>query len=115
MFNILMYLPWGKVPEITCQELLQKQEIVQIVDVRSAQEFKHSHIKGAVNLPITQLNESTIQSFGLNLDQPVVTICLSAHRSIPATRRLAKMGYSVTQFKGGMKSWWKNNLPCIKN
>lgn len=54
MFNILMYLPWGKVPEITCQELLQKQEIVQIVDVRSAQEFKHSHIKGAVNLPITQ-------------------------------------------------------------
>lgn len=60
MFNILMYLPWGKVPEITCQELLQKQEIVQIVDVRSAQEFKHSHIKGAVNLPITQLNESTI-------------------------------------------------------
>lgn len=41
MFNILMYLPWGKVPETTCQELWQKREIVQIVDVRSAQEFKH--------------------------------------------------------------------------
>src|SRR5690554_483680 len=115
MFNILMYLPWGKVPETTCQELWQKREIVQIVDVRSAQEFKHSHIEGAVNLPITRLNESTIQSLGLDPDQPVVTICLSAHRSIPATRRLAKMGYSVTQLKGGMKSWWKNNLPCIKN
>ena len=37
MFNILMYLPWGKVPETTCQELWQKREIVQIVDVRSAQ------------------------------------------------------------------------------
>jgi len=70
-----MYLPWGKVPETTCQELWQKREIVQIVDVRSAQEFKHSHIEGAVNLPITQLNESTIQSLGLDPDQPVVTIC----------------------------------------
>ena len=110
-----MYLPWGKVPEITSKELWESRSIVQIIDVRSEQEFQHSHIEGAINLPITKFTESAIYSLDLKKDQPVVTICLSAHRSIPATRRLAKMGYSVTQLKGGMKAWWKNDLPCIEN
>lgn len=115
MFNILMYVPWGKVPETPAKKLWEQRGNVQILDVRTEQEFKHSHIEGAVNLPITQFTESAICSLGLKTDQPVVTICLSAHRSIPATRKLAKMGYSVSQLKGGMKSWWKNDLPCIEN
>ncbi|MHA3083778.1 rhodanese-like domain-containing protein [Acinetobacter sp. ANC 5383] len=110
-----MYLPWGKVPEITCQELWENRRRVKIIDVRSVQEFQHSHIEGAVNLPITQFTESAIQSLGLKLDQPIVTICLSAHRSIPATRILNKMGYSATQLKGGMKSWWQQAMPSVTN
>ncbi|WP_425463055.1 rhodanese-like domain-containing protein [Marinobacter piscensis] len=51
----------------------------------------------------------------LSLDQsiPVVTICLSAHRSIPATRRLKQLGYDAKQLQGGMKAWWNRRFPVV--
>ena len=113
--NIWQWLPFGKVPEVNVQDLNTQTEQVQIVDVRTRAEFEQSHIKGAQNLPITQFNNQSI--IGLQLDplKPVVTICLSAHRSIPATRKLTRMGYDVQQLKGGMRSWWQQDMPCVKD
>ncbi|MCO8047886.1 MULTISPECIES: rhodanese-like domain-containing protein [Acinetobacter] len=115
MFNLMMYLPWGKVPEINAQDLLQQQQDVQIVDVRTRKEFCDSHIQGALHLPLSQMNESNVKALSLAPTKPVVTICLSAHRSIPATRRLAKMGYQASQLQGGMKAWWKQQMPCVSS
>ncbi|WP_022967021.1 rhodanese-like domain-containing protein [Denitrificimonas caeni] len=108
------WLPFGRVKEISSEDLLDKLESVQIVDVRTSAEFKLSHIQGAVNLPITNFSESAIDGLSLEREVPIVTICLSAHRSIPATRRLKQLGYDVKQLQGGMKSWWHKGYPTVK-
>lgn len=49
----------------------------------------------------------------LQQDRPIVAICLSAHRSVPAVRQLQDLGYrEVFQLAGGMKQWWHQRLPC---
>ena len=107
------WLPFGRVPEISPEALNEQIEKFQIVDVRTQREFEQSHIQGAVNLPITQFSKEAINRLSLSQSNPVVTICLSAHRSIPATRRLRQLGYDVKQLQGGMKAWWSRAYPVI--
>lgn len=112
--NILNWLPFGKVPEISVKQLNKIMDHVQILDVRTALEFRQSHIKGAINVPITQFNSVHIAKLDLDPTRPVVTICLSAHRSIPATRQLKKMSFNASQLQGGMREWWRRDQPCVK-
>lgn len=111
--NIFDWLPFGRVPEIHPDILNEQLKDVQIVDVRTSAEFQKSHIQGAVNLPITHFSKKSIAELSLEKSKPVVTICLSAHRSIPATRRLRQLGYNVKQLGGGMKAWWNKGYPVV--
>ena len=119
MKRFFKWLPFGKVAEVSAKELHRlmqdgAQPGLQIIDVRSEQEFAASHIPGAINLPITRFRKNAVAALGLNNTQPVITICLSAHRSIPATRQLESMGFNSRQLKGGMLAWWKAGHHCVK-
>ena len=105
--SFLRWLPFGKVPELTAERLDTQKSSIQIVDVRTAKEFEADHIAGAVNLPITHFSRHAVAELELDHDKPVVAICLSAHRSIPAVRQLRGMGFEAYQLAGGMKAWWK--------
>lgn len=109
---LFSWLPIGQVPGIEAQELVLCLDKVQLVDVRTETEFASSHIAGAINLPITRFRQANIEALKLNKNLPVITICLSAHRSIPATRSLQSLGYDVRQLNSGMRAWWKAELPC---
>ncbi|MCB1740963.1 MAG: MBL fold metallo-hydrolase [Gammaproteobacteria bacterium] len=78
---------------------------VQIVDVRSAEEFNGplGHIPGARLIPIESLAEAAA---GLDGDRPVVTVCRSGARSAHATVLLQKAGFTrVANLAGGMLRW----------
>ncbi|WP_100640329.1 rhodanese-like domain-containing protein [Marinobacter salexigens] len=107
------WLPFGRVAEISPETLNEQLKDVQIVDVRTPGEFQQSRIQGALNLPITQFSKKAISELSLDQGIPVVTVCLSAHRSIPATRRLKQLGYDVKQLQGGMKAWWNRSYPVV--
>lgn len=107
------WLPFGRVPEITAEELKETLHDIQIIDVRSPMEFTSSRIEGARNAPITKFSNTVIENLKLDKNIPVITICLSAHRSIPATRKLNELGYDTKQLKGGMKTWWKKQYPTV--
>lgn len=116
-FDFLKWLPFGSVPEMnaeTLQSLLEEEpRQVQLLDVRTAEEWRRSRILGAINLPITSCSRANIKALGLNPTQPVIAICLSAHRSRPAVRQLKAMGFaSVMQLEQGMMGWWKLGYPC---
>lgn len=111
--SLFDWLPFGSVPEISPEALNKQLKHVQIVDVRTPGEFQQGHIKGAVNLPINHFSEKAIDGLSLDRSKPIVTICLSAHRSIPATRRLRRLGYDVKQLQGGMKAWWNGGYPKV--
>jgi len=106
--------PFGRVPEIDARELsaaIARNEL-QLVDVRTGLEFGRSRIAGARHLPITRFTQAELKRLGLDRSRPVVAICLSAHRSIPAVRVLRGLGYDARQLRGGMLAWWRVGFPC---
>lgn len=108
--------PFGRVPEISAEELEAELEkgAVQIVDVRTGAEFRLSRIAQARHLPITSFSRTRLESLDLDPDRPVVAICLTAHRSIPAVRKLRELGYEARQLRGGMRAWWKRGGASVR-
>ena len=81
----------------------------RLVDVRSEREFGAVHPKGARNLPPARIKAGDV---GLALEDEVLVICLSGHRSPRQARRLAAMGYAnVANVSGGMLAWRRAGLP----
>ena len=115
----LWWLPLGAVPEVSAQDL--KREISktrgrpQLLDVRTDYEWRQAAIKGTLLVPVSIL-KSQVNALPFDRSKPVVAICRSAHRSIPAVRLLRNAGYSdVRQLEGGMLSWQSLNYPVIQS
>jgi rhodanese-related sulfurtransferase len=81
----------------------------RLIDVRSEREFARGHPKGARNLPPARIKSGDT---GLALDDEIVVICLSGHRSPRQARKLAAMGYvNVAHVSGGLLAWKRAGLP----
>lgn len=107
------WLPFGRVPELPAVRLARELAATpapQLLDVRTAAEFRQGRIRGAVSAPITSLAEA-LPRLGLDRSRKVVAICLSAHRSIPAVRLLRRHGFEAEQLAGGMLAWRAAGLP----
>lgn len=108
------WIPFGKVPEIKADKLsrmLNDGSRPQILDVRTELEWRTSHIPGAISTPVTHFS-AALAELQLDKNRPIIAICLSAHRSIPAVRTLRELGYRNSyQLKGGMLAWWHAKLP----
>lgn len=112
----LWWLPFGRVAELSAADLHARLQAgqPQLIDVRTVTEYHRSRIAGAMNVPITELR-SRLPDLGLDPRQPVIAICLSAHRSVPAVRLLQASGFQqAQQLAGGMLSWWRAGLPTEK-
>jgi len=107
------WLPFGAVPETGAAALFAALAVdprPQLVDVRTSAEFSAGHVAGAVSLPVTSL-AARLEALGLDPARPVVAICLTAHRSIPAVRLLRRRGFEASQLSGGMLAWRRLELP----
>lgn len=97
--------------EIQVEWLEEHLEEVQIIDVRTEQEFQGAlgHIHGALLIPLDQLNEQISQ---ISQDSPVVMVCQSGGRSALAVTMLMKHGFTqVANLPGGMIQWRSLRLP----
>ena len=112
--QLFWWRPFGRVPEISPEVLQQRRDDTVspvILDVRTRFEWRRSHIPGTISVPIFELKKR-LPALGLDTQRPVVTICLSAHRSIPAVRLLQSQQFNqVEQLAGGMQAWWRAGLP----
>jgi rhodanese-related sulfurtransferase len=108
--------PFGSVPEVSPHDLfasLGSENPPVLLDVRTTIEWEQSRIVGAVSVPVLSLGDR-LSSLALDRDRPVVAICLSAHRSVPAVRLLRERGFVAVQLAGGMLAWWAAKLPVEK-
>ena len=106
------WIPFGQVPEVepqTLAEWLAQGQEIQLIDVRTRWEFEHAHIEGACLVPIHTLKRQ-LASLTLDMSKPVIAICKTAHRSIPAVRLLKEAGYDAQQLAGGMDAWQKRRI-----
>lgn len=70
-----------------------------IVDVRSEEEYEVSHVKDAINIEYTLIDDS----IELDKEKDILVYCASGRRSNIAATKLSSMGYKVYDL-GGLKS-----------
>jgi rhodanese-related sulfurtransferase len=112
--RLATWVPFGRVPEVAPEALLAELEgdaAPLVVDVRTQLEWQQSRIGGALSVPLPSL-PSRLGELEVHRERRVVTICLSAHRSVAAVRLLRERGFAdVRQLQGGMLAWWARKLP----
>ena len=95
---------------IASQDLAQKKTF--IVDVRQPEEYSQGFIQGAANIPIRELVRNLQALPGM--DQEIVVVCGSGHRSAIAMAALQMLGYKqVKSLTGGMATWQAAKLPVV--
>lgn len=90
---------------------LQQTPDAQVVDVRTPEEFKKNHIKGALNININA-DAFEAQVAALDKSKPVMVYCLSGGRSAKAVAYMRRQGFStVYELQGGMMQWTAADRP----
>jgi len=83
-----------------------------ILDVRTVEEYKQGHIKGAKLIPV-QVLESQLAS--VPKDRQVYVYCHSGVRSARAAKLLASHGFTrVENMLGGIEAWKQAGYPVVK-
>jgi rhodanese-related sulfurtransferase len=77
------------------------QQGAMIVDVRSKGEFSGGHIKGAINIPLDELNNASNQLKDKN--KIIITCCASGMRSASGKNILSAKGYTHVYNGGGWR------------
>ena len=80
-----------------------------LVDVREAEEYASGYIPGAVNVPLSGIQNTTLPT-----DKPLFLYCLRGARSSKAEKILRKMGYGNVTSIGGTKGY-KGKLVRYRN
>lgn len=85
---------------------------VQILDVRTAAEFRSGHIKNALQANYNNTQEFKERTQHLDKNKPIYIYCLSGVRSAYAMEDLKAMGFNnLYHLKGGINAWKQNNKP----
>jgi rhodanese-related sulfurtransferase len=87
---------------------------VQLIDVRTPDEFNDGHIENAVNINFMSDDFDTNVA-GLNKDKPILVYCKSGGRSAKAAARLKELGFTtISDLEGGISNWTSENKPIVK-
>lgn len=109
----------AETPQVTSQQLKQLIDSnatdYLLVDVRTPEEYKLSRIPGAVNVPLTEIQQ------GAGIDQVksmlkgrhLIAYCTHGYRSGVALVKLKNAGISGIQYPGGIKEWTEQIDPSL--
>ncbi|MFO7724170.1 MAG: rhodanese-like domain-containing protein [Oceanipulchritudo sp.] len=94
---ILLVAVWLFLPRLGWMRFDKAVEALRsggvLVDVRTPAEYATDRIKGAENIPLSELEEG-VRRAGCKADRPVLLYCASGMRSGTARRRLKALGFA---------------------
>lgn len=73
-------------------QLIASGEINRVVDVRTKMEWDRGHFRGAIHIPISELNEDTARAY-LDQGDTILVYCNTGTRARQAATKLREMGY----------------------
>lgn len=95
---------------------LEKTPAVQILDVRTKEEFATGHLAKALLIPWTDKDFKTRAAKELDPKKPVFVYCRSGRRSAEAAAALAELGFTAVQnLEGGIIAWQNAGKPVTKS
>lgn len=79
---------------------------IQLVDVRTPEEYAQGHIDGALNINVNSGDFSALIGKQLDKNKPVAVYCRSGVRSQTASGVLKDLGFKkIYDLKGGFIAW----------
>ena len=122
MKNVILFL--FLVSVASCQEQVAQSTVVsvedfkamvldkevQLVDVRTQDEFSEGHIEGAVNIDYLE-DDTFVEKFeSFDKNKPVYIYCRSGNRSQKAGKLLQELGFmDIIDLEGGYDAWIEKN------
>lgn len=73
-----------------------------LVDVRTKEEYDEKHITGAVNIPLSEIEEVNID---YDKTTTIIVYCRSGARSSNAAKKLIALGYTNVYDLGSINNW----------
>lgn len=92
---------------ISAEEMYKALEYdnIQIVDVRTQEEFTENRIKNAHNICVSD-DDFVEKVLHLDKNKPIYVYCRSGNRSQKAVEILKNLGFKeIFHFSGGMQEW----------
>ena len=74
-----------------------------VADVREIDEYESGHIPGAINAPLSALQNGDFSA--LDPDEKYIIICRSGNRSVIASEILSGEGFDIVNVSAGMSTW----------
>lgn len=93
--------------------LLNNEDNISVLDVRTVREYKNKHLKYAINIPV-QLLSNELDQLKVNKNKPIIVYCRSGNRSITASRILKKSGFTPINVKGGIIQLILNDAQLVR-
>ena len=93
------------VDSATFKERISGASEVQLLDVRTAEEFAEGHLESAINIDVQGPSFTKKASY---------LYCRSGKRSMMAAKELEKEGYSIVNLKDGILGWLDAGYPVLK-
>ena len=84
--------------------LMKETEGYILLDVRTKEEYESGYIPGAINIPLSDINENVVSSLP-DKSQIILVYCRSGNRSRQASDKLSRLGYTNIIEIGGINSW----------
>jgi len=91
-----------------------EKEASLVLDVRTRGEYKRAHLKGAIVLPVQEL-QARYAELEKYKNQKVFIYCATGNRSTVASKILIDHGFkSITNMRYGIKDWMAKKNPVEK-
>lgn len=100
----------SKVVDVTTFKKKITNKNIQLIDVRTPEEYSEGHIQGAILIDFFSEDfKKTLNK--LNKKRPVYVYCKSGGRSGKTSEMLADMGFTeIVDLEGGFLAWKKNKI-----
>jgi rhodanese-related sulfurtransferase len=90
-------------------------EKVQLLDVRTEEEWNEGHLEGAVRVDFTAKGFAEKVVKAVDPKKPVLIYCRSGGRSGRASKAMAKLGFvEIKDLDGGITAWQKAGKKVVK-
>ena len=93
-----------QIPQDEAKRIMDEESDYIIVDAREQSEYDEGHIKGAIVIPYTEIEQKAEEMLP-DKEQLILVYCRSGRRSKIAAQSLANMGYTNVKEFGGIIDW----------
>lgn len=89
--------------------LMAKNSRIVLLDVRTPEEYRQAHLRGALLIPLGELEKRARE---IPRDRPLLVYCAVGSRSVAAAGFLASRGHrEIYNMADGIVGWYRNGFP----